>query len=37
LRLKDEFGPDEIVVVNISGRSDKDCMEGAEILARQRT
>ena len=35
LRLKDEFGPDEIVVVNISGRGDKDCMEVAEVLERE--
>ncbi len=35
LRLKDEFSPNEIVVVNISGRGDKDCAEVAEILGRQ--
>lgn len=35
LRLKDEFSPDEIVVVNISGRGDKDCAEVAEVLERE--
>ncbi|MBU0608128.1 MAG: tryptophan synthase subunit beta [Armatimonadetes bacterium] len=35
LKLKDEFGPDEIVVINVSGRGDKDCAEVAEVLERE--
>lgn len=32
LRLKDEFTPEDIVVINISGRGDKDCAEVAAYL-----
>ena len=31
LKLKGEFAPDEVVVINISGRGDKDCAEVQEI------
>ncbi|MEI6502041.1 MAG: tryptophan synthase subunit beta [Armatimonadota bacterium] len=32
LKLKGEFQPDEIVVINVSGRGDKDCAEVQEII-----
>jgi tryptophan synthase beta subunit len=35
LKMKAEFTPDDIVVVNISGRGDKDCAEVQEILDRE--
>ena len=35
LQMKDEFKADDLVVINISGRGDKDCAEVAEILGRE--
>jgi tryptophan synthase beta chain len=32
LKLKGEFAPDDITVINISGRGDKDCAEVQEII-----
>lgn len=34
LKMKDELSPDDVVVVNVSGRGDKDCAEVQEILDR---
>jgi len=35
VRLAGELGPDKIVLVNLSGRGDKDCNEVAGILKRR--
>jgi tryptophan synthase beta chain len=32
VKLKAEFKPDDLVVINISGRGDKDCAEVQEII-----
>jgi tryptophan synthase beta chain len=32
LKLKGEFRPDDLVVINVSGRGDKDCAEVQELL-----
>jgi tryptophan synthase beta chain len=32
LKLKGEFRPDDMVVINVSGRGDKDCAEVQELL-----
>jgi tryptophan synthase beta chain len=37
VRLAATTGRDKIVLVNLSGRGDKDCNEIASILERQRT
>ena len=35
LKLAPRMGKDKIVLVNLSGRGDKDCNEIAEILAKR--
>jgi len=37
VRLAAEMEPDQIVLINLSGRGDKDCNEIAEILKRRET
>jgi len=37
VRLAAEMKPDQIVLINLSGRGDKDCNEIAEILKRRGT
>ena len=37
VRLAGEMKPDQIVLINLSGRGDKDCNEIAEILKRRGT
>jgi tryptophan synthase beta chain len=35
LRIAPKMNPDQIILVNLSGRGDKDCNEIAEILRRK--
>ncbi len=35
LKMAGELSPDTIMVINLSGRGDKDCMEVARLLAEQ--
>jgi tryptophan synthase beta chain len=36
LKRARELGPDRVIVVNLSGRGDKDVQQVAELLAQQR-